>query len=70
MKIVFQDPYASLNPRKRVGTIISDPMKIHGIGNARERRARVEELLRMVGLSPEHYNLFPHTSPREGSASA
>jgi oligopeptide transport system ATP-binding protein len=60
MQMVFQDPYASLNPRKRVGTIISDPMKIHGIGNARERKARVEELLRTVGLSPEHYNRFPH----------
>jgi oligopeptide transport system ATP-binding protein len=60
MQMVFQDPYASLNPRKRVGTIISDPMKIHGIGNARERKARVEDLLRTVGLSPEHYNRFPH----------
>jgi oligopeptide transport system ATP-binding protein len=60
MQMVFQDPYASLNPRKRVGTIISDPMKIHGIGNARERKARVEELLQTVGLSPEHYNRFPH----------
>src|SRR5262249_31330478 len=60
MQIVFQDPYASLNPRKRVGTIISDPMKIHGLGDARERKARVEELLETVGLSPEHYNRFPH----------
>jgi oligopeptide transport system ATP-binding protein len=60
MQIVFQDPYASLNPRKRVGTIVGDPMKIHGIGDARERKARVEELLETVGLSPEHYNRFPH----------
>ena len=58
--MVFQDPYASLNPRKRVGTIISDPMKIHHLGDKRERKARVEELLEAVGLSPEHYNRFPH----------
>ena len=60
MQMVFQDPYASLNPRKRVGTIIGDPMKIHGIGDRRERKKRVEELLETVGLSPEHYNRFPH----------
>jgi oligopeptide transport system ATP-binding protein len=60
MQMVFQDPYASLNPRKRVGTIISDPMKIHGIGDSKARKARVEELLETVGLSPEHYNRFPH----------
>jgi oligopeptide/dipeptide ABC transporter ATP-binding protein len=60
MQMVFQDPYASLNPRKRVGTIISDPMKIHNLGDKRERKARVEELLETVGLSPEHYNRFPH----------
>ena len=60
MQMVFQDPYASLNPRKRVGTIIDDPMKIHGLGDKRQRKARVEELLETVGLSPEHYNRFPH----------
>jgi oligopeptide transport system ATP-binding protein len=60
MQMVFQDPYASLNPRKRVGTIISDPMKIHNLGDAKERKARTEELLETVGLSPEHYNRFPH----------
>jgi oligopeptide transport system ATP-binding protein len=60
MQMVFQDPYASLNPRKRVGTIIEDPMKIHKLGNAKERKARVEQLLETVGLSPEHYNRFPH----------
>jgi oligopeptide transport system ATP-binding protein len=60
MQMVFQDPYASLNPRKRVGTIISDPMKIHKLGDAKERKVRVEELLETVGLSPEHYNRFPH----------
>jgi oligopeptide/dipeptide ABC transporter ATP-binding protein len=60
MQMVFQDPYASLNPRKRVGSIIGDPLRIHGIGTKRERRSRVQELLETVGLSPEHYNRFPH----------
>jgi len=60
MQMIFQDPYASLNPRKRVGTIIGDPMRIHGIGDRNERKEKVEELLRKVGLSPEHYNRFPH----------
>jgi oligopeptide transport system ATP-binding protein len=57
---VFQDPYASLNPRKRVGSIIGDPLKIHSIGDKRSRKSQVEELLETVGLSPEHYNRFPH----------
>src|SRR5207342_1593754 len=56
----FQDPYASLNPRKRVGSIIGDPLKIHKIGTKSERKRRVQELLEIVGLSPEHYNRFPH----------
>src|SRR5204863_6327523 len=60
MQMVFQDPYASLNPRKRVGTIIGDPLKIHGLGSKPERKTRVQELLEVVGLSPEHYNRFPH----------
>ena len=60
MQMIFQDPYASLNPRKRVGTIISDPMRIHGIGDRGERKKKVEDLLQVVGLSPEHYNRFPH----------
>ena len=59
MQMVFQDPYASLNPRKRVGSIIGTPLKIHGIEKSK-RRARVQELLETVGLSPEHYNRFPH----------
>ncbi len=59
MQMVFQDPYASLNPRKRVGSIIGTPLKIHGVPKA-ERRQRVQELLETVGLSPEHYNRFPH----------
>jgi len=60
MQMVFQDPYASLNPRKRVGTIIGDPMKIHRTAGKSERKTRVQELLETVGLSPEHYNRFPH----------
>jgi oligopeptide transport system ATP-binding protein len=60
MQMVFQDPYASLNPRKRVGTIVSDPLRIHGIGDRASRKRQVEELLEAVGLSPEHYNRFPH----------
>jgi oligopeptide/dipeptide ABC transporter ATP-binding protein len=57
--MVFQDPYASLNPRKRVGSIIGAPLQIHGVEKA-GRRKRVQELLEIVGLSPEHYNRFPH----------
>ena len=60
MQMVFQDPYASLNPRKRVGSIISDPLRIHGLGDGKQVRARVQELLELVGLSPEHYNRYPH----------
>jgi oligopeptide/dipeptide ABC transporter ATP-binding protein len=59
MQMVFQDPYASLNPRKRVGSIIGTPLKIHGV-KGEERKKRVQELLSTVGLSPEHYNRFPH----------
>ena len=60
MQMVFQDPYASLNPRKRVGTIVSDPMRIHSLGSRSEQKQRVGEILETVGLSPEHYNRFPH----------
>jgi oligopeptide transport system ATP-binding protein len=60
MQMVFQDPYASLNPRKRVGSIIAAPLRIHGMGDGKEVRARVQELLDLVGLSPEHYNRYPH----------
>jgi oligopeptide transport system ATP-binding protein len=58
--MVFQDPYASLNPRKRVGTIIGDPMRIHRVGTKGDRKQRVQGLLERVGLNPEHYNRFPH----------
>jgi oligopeptide/dipeptide ABC transporter ATP-binding protein len=60
MQMVFQDPYASLNPRKRVGSIIAAPMRIHRLGDKRTIRTRVQELLELVGLSPEHYNRYPH----------
>ena len=60
LQIVFQDPYASLNPRMTVRDIVSEPLRIHGLYRRGEGRARVEELLRTVGLSPEHGNRFPH----------
>jgi oligopeptide/dipeptide ABC transporter ATP-binding protein len=60
MQMIFQDPYASLNPRKRVGTIIGDPMRIHKVGTKADRKQRVQALLERVGLNPEHYNRFPH----------
>jgi len=60
LMMVFQDPHASLNPRKRVGFIVAEPLIVHGLGTAAERKRRVQELLEIVGLSPEHYNRFPH----------
>jgi oligopeptide transport system ATP-binding protein len=60
MQMIFQDPYASLNPRKRVGQIVGDPLKLHGIAAGDELKRRVQELLERVGLSAEHYNRFPH----------
>jgi oligopeptide transport system ATP-binding protein len=60
MQMVFQDPYASLNPRKRVGQIVGDPLKLQGDASGSELRRRVQELLERVGLSPEHYYRFPH----------
>mgnify|MGYP000997054630 CR=1 FL=1 len=60
MQIVFQDPYASLDPRMTIGEIISEPMVIHGIGTPEERIERVRELLDVVGLNPEHINRYPH----------
>lgn len=59
MQIVFQDPYTSLNPRIKVGKIISEPLEIHRIGNGKERFARVQELLQLVGLSPQFVSRFP-----------
>jgi oligopeptide transport system ATP-binding protein len=60
MQIVFQDPYASLNPRMTVGTIIAEPLIIHGGMNATERGDRVAQLLEKVGLSPDYRKRYPH----------
>jgi oligopeptide transport system ATP-binding protein len=60
MQMIFQDPYASLNPRKRIGQIVGDPLRRQGIASGAELRTRVMELLERVGLSSEHYNRFPH----------
>ena len=59
--MIFQDPYSSLNPRKTVGTIISEPFVIHGLAKGEgERKRTVQELMDRVGLNPEHYNRYPH----------
>jgi oligopeptide transport system ATP-binding protein len=60
MQMIFQDPYASLNPRMTVRNIIAEPLEVHSIGNASERRERVQELLRLVGLNPYFINRYPH----------
>ena len=60
MQIIFQDPYASLNPRLTVRAIVGEPLKIHGMRSSSERRARVAELLRKVGLDPDYMNRYPH----------
>ena len=60
MQMIFQDPYASLNPRKRVGQIVGDQLKIQKMASGKELRTRVEGLLERVGLAPEHYNRYPH----------
>jgi oligopeptide transport system ATP-binding protein len=60
MQIVFQDPYASLNPRMTVGDIVAEPLVVHGIGSRRDRRGRVRELLDVVGFNPSFTNRYPH----------
>ncbi len=60
MQIIFQDPYASLNPRKRAGTIIEEPLIIHGVGDRESRRAQVAVLMSRVGLDPGHKDRYPH----------
>jgi peptide/nickel transport system ATP-binding protein len=60
MQMIFQDPYASLNPRKRVIQLIGDPLRIHRRGSSSEIRDRVRALLDVVGLSPNHINRYPH----------
>jgi oligopeptide transport system ATP-binding protein len=60
MMMVFQDPYSSLNPRMTVGSIIGEPLSVHQVGKPAEREARVQELLRLVGLNPAFINRYPH----------
>jgi oligopeptide transport system ATP-binding protein len=60
MQMIFQDPFASLNPRKRVGQIVGDPLALHGIARGADLKRRVQDLLDRVGLNAEHYNRYPH----------
>jgi peptide/nickel transport system ATP-binding protein len=60
VQVVFQDPYSSLNPRRTVGSIVAEPLRLQGIGTRAGRRRRARELLEVVGLNPEHYNRYPH----------
>ena len=59
VQMVFQDPYGSLNPRRRVGAIVGEPLAVHGLASGAARRERVQELMALVGLNPEHYNRYP-----------
>ena len=59
-QIVFQDPYASLDPRMTVGNIVAEPLVVHDVGTRRDRRARVRELLDVVGFDPVYVNRYPH----------
>ena len=60
MQMIFQDPYASLNPRMTVGSIVSEPLEVHNILKGNERREKVKELLEIVGLNPYFVNRYPH----------
>jgi peptide/nickel transport system ATP-binding protein/oligopeptide transport system ATP-binding protein len=60
MQIIFQDPYASLDPRTPIGDSIGEGLRIHGIGSPSERRERVRRMMDMVGLAPDHYRRYPH----------
>jgi oligopeptide transport system ATP-binding protein len=60
MQIIFQDPYASLNPRMTVGQMLAEPLALHGLAEGAARSARVAELLRLVGLAPQHAQRYPH----------
>ncbi|MBN1628368.1 MAG: dipeptide ABC transporter ATP-binding protein [Thermoleophilia bacterium] len=60
VQFIFQDPYASLNPRMTFGEIMSEPLAIHGVGTRKERQDRCKEMLQVVGLSPEHIHRYPH----------
>jgi oligopeptide transport system ATP-binding protein len=60
MQMIFQDPYASLNPRMTVGSIVGEPLEVHGVARGKEKRERVQELLALVGLNPYFVNRYPH----------
>ncbi len=60
MAMIFQDPYASLDPRQTVGDIIGEPIDVHGLAKGRERQARIQELLRVVGMNPRFVDRYPH----------
>ena len=60
MQIIFQDPYSSLNPRMTVGSIVGEPLKIHGLAKGKELQDQVDQLLSRVGLRPEHHSRYPH----------
>jgi oligopeptide/dipeptide ABC transporter ATP-binding protein len=59
IQMIFQDPYGSLNPRRRVGSIIGDPFSIHRTARGEDRKRQVQHLMELVGLNPEHFNRFP-----------
>src|SRR5690606_9635207 len=61
IQYVFQDPFSSLNPRMTVGTIVAEPLVVHEIGTPESRRDTALNLLRLVGLGPEHMNRYPHS---------
>lgn len=60
MQIIFQDPYGSLTPRMRISALLSEPLEVHKVGNKKQRREMVINLLQKVGLKPEHMNRYPH----------
>ena len=60
MQMIFQDPYASLNPRMTVGNIVGEPLEVHNVASGQERQDRVQELLQLVGLNPYFVNRYPH----------
>ncbi len=60
MQMIFQDPYASLNPRMTVAEIVGEPLVVHKVANDKEVQERVEELLKLVGLNPAFANRYPH----------
>jgi oligopeptide/dipeptide ABC transporter ATP-binding protein len=59
LQMIFQDPYGSLNPHRRIGSIIGDPLAVHGVAAGAARKRQVQELMELVGLNPEHYNRYP-----------